>query len=66
MFLIACDTIINIIIIIEEEKKNKMQNKKKRKDMHLFQIIVKDDERQNKICYIFLNKKRLIKLNKPV
>ncbi len=33
--------------------------------MHLFQIIVKDDERQNKICYI-LNKKRLIKLNKPV
>ena len=55
MFLIACDTIINIIIIEEE---------KKRKDMHLFQIIIKD-ERENKICYI-LNKKRLIELNKPV
>lgn len=48
MFLIACDTIINIIIIEEE--------KKKRKDMHLFQIIIKD-ERENKICYILNIKK---------
>jgi hypothetical protein len=45
MFLIACDTIINIIIIEEEKKK------RKRKDMHLFQIIIKD-ERENRICYI--------------